>query len=156
MHNSVHMCVFRRGGKLIIENTLGNYDIVLTGLYLQFTIQKCIVELHFCYKHLPFHSMFVSLFQNTKTHAFDINTRNNVAISSYWTKQKQGCLIGAFQLPTEAVRKGSNGYYFVFTKSYVRMNGYFKKSQYKVYFFLSQKQILKDYAKTNGKDFRGL
>ena len=27
------------------------------------------------------------------------------SFSSYWTKQKQGCLIGPFQLPTQAVKK---------------------------------------------------
>ena len=73
------------------------------------------------------------------------------SFSSYWTKQKQGCLIGPFQLPTQAVKKEITDNILFSQKSYVRMNGYFKKSQYKEYFFLSEKQIRKDCAKTNGK-----
>ena len=50
--------------------------------------------------------MFVSLYQNANTHAFDINMQAiEWPFSSPWTKQKQGFLIGPFYKPTKQLKK---------------------------------------------------
>ena len=50
--------------------------------------------------------MFVSLYQNANTHAFDINMQViEWPFSSLWTKQKQGFLIGPFYKPTKQLEK---------------------------------------------------
>ena len=50
--------------------------------------------------------MFVSLYQNANTHAFDINMQAiEWLFSSLWTKQKQGFLNGPFYKPTKQLEK---------------------------------------------------
>ena len=50
--------------------------------------------------------MFVSLYQNANTHAFDINMQAiKWQFSSLWTKQKQGFKIGQFYKPTKQLKK---------------------------------------------------
>ena len=96
--------------------------------------------------------MFVSLYQNANTHAFDIKMQAiEWPFSSFQTKQLEMLFDWSILLTKKTVRKGSNGHDFVFTKSYVRMIGDQKKSKDKVFSSDLKKKTRRDCAKTNGK-----